>query len=758
MAAVAIAATITVLAGTAGVRADPLAIQLAWLDGTPWLESNDRADQRLTVQTSDDLSAWKELARVNDRLFPYAESPPDGGAPRYFRVLATPRQSADDWSNQLAADAADLFKPGSGSGLAGIDSVKWSLLLEDPNRVYFQDSVAYPYHIQFAGARLPGYAGVGAVDFAAQSLYPTEAQQLVLGSLYRAPDPQIREIAIEVTGAAAFPATRAVDWIDGVRRRLHAPPGWRVLYMPSVEQAAETQAHAALFAARGIEVAALSRWATSSTCYSEGWAFGRLVRVDTADIPAALADGRLTLSDILVTNRIPSELPVLPGYLALEPATPNSHVALLARSTRLPFAHANGGGLQAEITSLLGREVLLVVEESDAGCRISLQDTTGLLTPERRAEILNSQRRPLAITPRAIRGTLTLPADALTPADMPFVGGKAANFGFLRRSLPDDSPHPALAITFDLWDSYLDQTVPGGISLRAFIRERLARHVYPPVIAALRADLQAIRTAIEKSADFTPAQRAALVTALQQAGLQGAKIRFRSSTNVEDGETFNGAGLYDSFSGCLEDDLDGDETGPSRCDPAEPDERGVFRALRKVYASFFNENAVLERLRYGVNEDHAGMAVLVHFSSPDAIEMANGVATVAIEATADTRRTHARIVSQLGAESVTNPDVRLRPERVDASFDGWDPASAEITLLETSSLTPEGTPVMAGMDDYRTLLSQMHAAAAAYGAYYPQKTSFELDFEFKKLQPGRVGLKQIRAVPHPEPVPVPTIP
>ena len=35
---------------------------------------------------------------------------------------------------------------------------------------------------------------------------------------------------------------------------------------------------------------------------------------------------------------------------------------------------------------------------------------------------------------------------------------------------------------------------------------------------------------------------------------------------VEDSEAFSGAGLYDSFSGCAEDDTDADNAGPSRCD------------------------------------------------------------------------------------------------------------------------------------------------------------------------------------------------
>ncbi|NIP95546.1 MAG: hypothetical protein GWO24_19720, partial [Akkermansiaceae bacterium] len=65
------------------------------------------------------------------------------------------------------------------------------------------------------------------------------------------------------------------------------------------------------------------------------------------------------------------------------------------------------------------------------------------------------------------------------------------------------------------------------------------------------------------------------------------------------------------------DDTDGDEIGPSHCDPSKDNERGVFRAMRKVYASFYNLNAFIERLRHGVDESQVGMAILVHYSFPD---------------------------------------------------------------------------------------------------------------------------------------------
>src|SRR6185503_19138684 len=118
---------------------------------------------------------------------------------------------------------------------------------------------------------------------------------------------------------------------------------------------------------------------------------------------------------------------------------------------------------------------------------------------------------------------------------------------------------------------------------------------------------------------FTAEQQHAITNALRVFNPQ-RRIRFRSSTNVEDSEHFTGAGLYDSYSGCLLDDRDGNTSGPSLCDPEEEDERGVFRAIQRVYASFYNDNAFIERLRLGVDESQVGMAVLVHYSFPDEIE------------------------------------------------------------------------------------------------------------------------------------------
>lgn len=747
------------LAALAAANAGGLALD--WQAPVPSLSTPDRPGCRLVLEYSRTLAAgdWQEAARVRHRLFPYPDLAAAGRPAGFYRIAATALELSDDWSNQLVPADGQLFTPASGEGLAATRFAKFSILLDRPDRVCFQDTARWPWHYHFAVARLPGYAGMSVLDYNAQALYPTPGQRMVVGSVLRAPDPQVREVGIEVTGSVAFPIDRVADWITAVQRRVVLDAGWRTFYLPSAEQRAAAEAGAAFLASRGITLDSLARWAGENAGYSPGWALGRLVFIPGTEVPAALGDGRLALSDILVTDFVPADLPVLAGFLALEPAGPNSHVALLARSLALPFAYADGAGLQAEITSLCGREVLLVVEDADGECRITLTDTTGLLTPERRQEILASkQGGPLDITPKAHAGTLSLPADPLTPAEACYAGGKAANFGFLRRSLPDHSPAPAIAFTFDLWDAYLAQPLPGGQTLAQQIDARLGSFVYPPDVGRLRAELAAVRDLVTGTADFDAAQQAAIIDALQLAGLGGRNIRFRSSTNVEDADTFSGAGLYDSYSGCLEDDLDADAAGPSRCDATEPRERGVFRALRKVYASFYNENAFLERLRHGVDESTAGMAVLVHYSSPDPTEMANGVALLAVDKTGGTRRASARIVTQLGAVSVTNPDPAVRPETITASYTGTDTAGATLTLVEPSSLTPGGAPVMPWEDDYRILLDQLDTATLAWEHYYPDRAAFELDFEFKRIAPGEVGLKQVRAVPHPAPVPPPTIP
>ena len=85
------------------------------------------------------------------------------------------------------------------------------------------------------------------------------------------------------------------------------------------------------------------------------------------------------------------------------------------------------------------------------------------------------------------------------------------------------------------------------------------------------------------------------------------RLRFRSSTNAEDIEGFNGAGLYSSFTGLLNDEY-----------------KSFEKAIKKVWASLWEFRAFEEREYFKINQKTVGMGILVHRSFND--EDGNGVA------------------------------------------------------------------------------------------------------------------------------------
>jgi hypothetical protein len=375
-------------------------------------------------------------------------------------------------------------------------------------------------------------------------------------------------------------------------------------------------------------------------------------------------------------------------------------------------------------------------------------DAEGVLPAQVEADLRALKApQPIGYTPRQTAGVLSKPVEQLLPADVKYFGGKAVNYGLLRRTIPANCP-PGVALSFDLWDAFLNQPLPAfGRTLREEIAARLAPHQAfpPPQMAQLKTVLADIRTLIRQQSSIPVAERAAILEAL--GGFDPLrKIRFRSSTNLEDGATFTGAGLYDSFSGCLADDTDGDTTGPCHCDPAEPGERGVFRAIQRVFASYYNDNAYLERIRHGVVEPECGMAVLVHHSFPDEFELANGVASLAWRYQVSSTTVQGAMVTQAGAESVTNPDSTASPEVVDLYRYN---TNNYFTPRQNSSRVPLGAQVMAWQTDYAQFANLFAAVGNAWRQLTPGRTAFSLDFEYKKDANLGLIVKQVREIPSP---------
>ena len=768
--------------------------------------------------------------------------------------------------------------------------VKFTIITKpgyDPNLVYFQDSRTYEYHFDFALENLEPFIGLRIEQFDAVTLH-ADGQQAVLGAVILPPwaDPPIREYGIQFVRQDPYTREEVVSLFRQVQSAIVAEPNVTAYYFPTYEQYPPAQQNRDWFADQGLPIGSTAQWAQGNAGYSGGWALGTVKFVPGGEIQAAYTAGELLPEDILLTDGVPAEVPTVAGIMTLMPSTPNSHVAILARSQGVPFVYLALEADAARASDFVGQDMYLAVTKQDyEQFYTAVMLDAGALSVEEKAALLAlKETPPLVIEPMREGEAFWADTSELRPADIGRFGGKAANFGILREALPDGSPE-AMAFSFDLWNAFLDQPLapvepvvldpgahvlfwadgepeqgpyhvgfklsrsgedvglfdrdgmtlidavsfaaqqedvsygrsvdgggawqflenpsPGGPNsdgsegdalvvnecmaaneaaiedpdeagefpdwielfngstepvtlsglfltddlqrptrwqipvavtgptLRDEIALRLSNYTtHPPAdMKALSADLAAIRSLFKNPhvTAFDAGLESAVIDALVSFGFDAdRKIRFRSSTNVEDSEQFTGAGLYESYSGSL--------TG----------EPGVLEAIAKVFASFYNDNAFLERLRHGVNETDVGMALLVHHSFPDEIELANGVATLSKGNRPDWT---AEVVSQKGAVSVTNPPADAVPEevRIEAAFMGVRP-----WLTQRSSLVPlrENT-VLAWEQEYIELYNMLVAAAKEY-CRVSQKDDPVLDFEFKKVAPdGRLVIKQIREIPRP---------
>ncbi len=254
-----------------------------------------------------------------------------------------------------------------------------------------------------------------------------------------------------------------------------------------------------------------------------------------------------------------------------------------------------------------------------------------------------------------------------------------------------------------------------------------------------REKLAALRTAMRSSA-VDPILLEQIAEAIRgDYGGDTQMVRFRSSSNAEDALLFTGAGLYSSTSACLADELDGDDTGPSRCDPDQPAERSVRRALTKVWSSLFAMKAFEEREWYGIDHTAAAMGILVNTRTKN--ERANAVAfTHDPFSDSDDRYL---VNAQIGELDVVSADPGVFPEKVLLGLEG-NTVSHIDRLRESSELTP-GEVVLTDqqLGELGRVLRQIEVVYPIDNPT-PSDEMIALDTEWKVTGDGQLIIKQIR--------------
>jgi pyruvate, water dikinase len=453
------------------------------------------------------------------------------------------------------------------------------------------------------------------------------------------------------------------------------------------------------------------------------------------------------------------------GLVTRVPQSLGSHVNLRLREKGIP---------SAAVASIFENTVILAL--ADRLVHVTARGSRVEITPARLedAEAFWSAHRPDVGEPRSDLDVTELRSldDLRAEAAVAF-GTKAANLGELSVALPEDNRVRGFALPFSAYADFMAET-----GLDAEVDALLADERVYVDAAHKRARLEAIRDQI-RAAQLSPPLIASLTNAIDatygEAGTT-TRLRFRSSTNAEDLPGVSGAGLYDSRSGCLGDDLDADEVGPSACLSQEhetylraelqhrqeelatyperaflrelvadlesdlADEKSAWRAVRRVWASLWNERAFDDREYYGI--DHRAVFMGIAVQPTFVGEQLEAVVVTGLEP--DSAAPLYRVVSQRGEIGVVRPlDPDARPEILTFRR-AADDTPAQITLVQSSSLADDGAALWsdARVEELATLLFavQDHFSVTVY----PDITPLLLDIEVDVTMDGRTVIKQAR--------------
>ena len=481
--------------------------------------------------------------------------------------------------------------------------------------------------------------------------------------------------------------------------------------------------------------------------YTEAVGYGTVKILDRDAFEEAADSGTLSSGDIIVISFAPRDIEgVVSGVITAQEQGPLSHVFVRTARRGTPNAYLEGA--MSAFAPFEGELVRLEVKRREFTVEpASLAD----------AEAFWQTNRPqLETQPRldAEFAALTSLADMnldSPPGDLESrFGGKATNFARLQAILTGEfAPYGEVGfaipmhhyVEFMTSNRTLSMFEPlSVVTYQEFLEEILASEEF-------RTDSRFRFTALERLRDTMVTGGIVdpeLVTAIaakvgEVFGATDAKVRLRSSSNVEDALEFNGAGLYNSYSACAADDLDDDDDGPSRCDDSQSNERGIDRGIKRVWASLWNFRAFEERSFYGIPQEIAAMGILVSRTFEN--ERSNGV--VFTGSPTNPLDTRYLITSQVGENSVVSPEPGQAVEVDLALVD--DGEVLELVRASASSLVAEGEQVL---DDDQ--LHELSRVLWHIDQGFPVETGSHdrreivLDLEFKFESDGALAIKQIR--------------
>lgn len=307
--------------------------------------------------------------------------------------------------------------------------------------------------------------------------------------------------------------------------------------------------------------------------FNVGESVGKLRIVPPGTAPEKLLFDR---DDIVVLQESYPDIVPVAGILTTIFCTPLSHVNLRAKEWNVPNA-----GLKEAVTrfrDLDGKVVYYQVGDLDVVLR-EAQPQEIQKWAERK-----KQARTVRVPPLDLSVTELRPLDRMHDADAGIYGTKAANLGEIASAhvvpVPAGFGVPVAFYRRHIEKNGVDKQIDTFLSDPRFETDTAWR----------KAESDAIRTRIER-APLDP-KLVDAVWAKVQKDLGGKGVFVRSSTNAEDLEGFNGAGLYETV-------------------PNVKSKKQLADALRVVWGSLWNFRGVESRSLAGIDHRACAAGVLV---------------------------------------------------------------------------------------------------------------------------------------------------
>ena len=477
--------------------------------------------------------------------------------------------------------------------------------------------------------------------------------------------------------------------------------------------------------------------------YNPGEAFGTLRLYTLEELEEAYVEGSFGYQDIVVLDEAPSDLErVVSGIVTGTRQGGLSHlnVRSLARGTPNCFVK---GPFEA-VAEYADKLVRFECGETDWSVRDASEEEAQAwwdsIRPEP-VEICDAERED-----DSILGLMEVPTDSKAERSEAICryGAKGANLATLYQRIDDRYQFDGFVIPFHYYDAFVQQStwtvdLGDGVGTHSFAETLDAWHADEAFLSD--PSVRRERLAALRDAFFEAPIDPELIEALSERivdtwGDDTTMVRFRSSSNAEDGLDFSGAGLYTSESACVADELDGDADGPCICDPDKGGERSISDALHTVWASLWNMQAWDERDWYGIPYEQIAMGILVNDRSKD--EQANAVAFTGNPTSEGDNRY--LINAQEGEVEVVSSEPGVFPESILVTVD-----DGEVTNILRVTQSSEVSEVLTDAE-VEELAGVLSVCAEAFPNDYTVPDGHDLlwDTEWKITSEGRLVVKQIR--------------